>query len=137
MAENGTTDIPEPYATMSPTDPRRIEYLRDQMTGGHAATPELRALLKGARSAWETNRPLHFAQLSIATTMSSPHPDAPEPVQEIADVAHAIAAVETAGWRLESIQYVPIAGTTVSLGVGVKIVRGSIAAMMLFRRPAS
>ena len=126
--------LPEPYRSMSPTDPRRREYEARVMpaSGATATTPE-----GAAWQAWQSGDTVFFAAQAVATTSSLLDVDKPSLLNTTDSPAQLIEAIERIGWKLDSINYAHGEGTSTPFAAGVRLSQGTIFAMMLFRRPLS
>jgi len=137
------SSLPEPYASMPPTDPRRVQYEREQALDSFRVRRELAKPAPSPRPAppkdpvqesWDAGDRVLSVTINVANTVTRLGSNGPQ-VGLTANLAREIEFIESVGWALDSIQYVFVPGNTAAIAPGWDLTHGAILAFTLWRRP--
>lgn len=136
------SDLPEPYASMSLTDPRRREYierrtLQTQRPGpeGDGDRAEVVSVVDELTAAWQSGRSWFQVAVPAAHTRSVLDTEEATAISRARDVGLLLSEAERIGWQIHNVDHVFVPGPTTGLAVGVRLQKGTIAAMITVRRP--
>jgi len=128
-------ELPEPYASMSPTDPRRRQYIDQRQTDEEMRLADIGDIARQIRGAWDEGRPrLHVAVPALHSRSTLDH-SAPTAFSAATDVALVLSEAEQVGWCVDRVDYVFVPGTETGLAAGVRLTQGTVVAMVNLRRP--